>query len=396
MEESLRTASSRADRSPAATRGWLDPVREWLDRWVFEQWAADARSLGLFRILFAVYVLVFKINHLRWMAKLPRSFYVPPPGLGTLLRAQPASWLLTLSTFVICLAAVALLAGWHTPTASVVLAGMFVGRDTLVYSLGKVNHDLLVWVVPLALAASGWGRAYSIDSRRPPARERPLRPWTLALLALLVGFLFSTSAFQKIWGGWLTPSSQAAYGYLLSYVDEGGRHLLAPLVARNLTWRPGWEAVDWLTVGLEAIGVLALWQRKTFRLFLAIAVVFHLSILLTLNIPFVENVVAYGAFVSWSGLLDRLLRRRSAGPSRRRPASWPPWAGGVAVCAGAVVWFVLVQHYGTPAAAVARGLGADPDLSPGLAIEAGAAIAVLCWGVARLVSFRRRTAPLAR
>jgi hypothetical protein len=63
-----------------------------------------------------------------------------------------------------------------------------------------------------------------------------------------------------------------------------------------------WKPLDWYTVLFEC-GFLALfWHRTAFRVMCAVACFFHLGVGLMMDIWFWTNVMAYGAFVPWSGL----------------------------------------------------------------------------------------------
>ena len=65
------------------------------------------------------------------------------------------------------------------------------------------------------------------------------------------------------------------------------------------------EVSDWLTVAMEFAILLVLRWWRAFRIALASVVLFHLGVLLTMNIVFSSNVVVYGAFVSWAAALSR-------------------------------------------------------------------------------------------
>jgi hypothetical protein len=71
--------------------------------------------------------------------------------------------------------------------------------------------------------------------------------------------------------------------------------------------RFAWELVDWLTVAMEFAIIVAMPWWRGFRIVLAGLVVFHLAVFLTMDIDFSFNVVVYGAFVSWAGLLRPVL-----------------------------------------------------------------------------------------
>lgn len=309
---------------------WLD---DWIDRGPF-----TGRDLGIYRIIFAVSALLTLPNY-RWVSDLPSSFFAPPAGPFSLATAFPPAGVMMAAEISLAVALVLLLIGlWTTPVSLFVCAVTIFGEG-FSYSAGKIDHSILMSIVPGIMAFSRWGTFYSVDSLRSSAAERGGPPqWPLRLLAFAVASSMLTAALPKALHGWLSLSTQATFGYEVSeYFVHDRQSLLAPsLVGLNAPWF--WEALDWGTVAIEGGLFLAALSWRSWRIAISILALFHLAIYLSLNIPFWPNVIAYGAFVSWgmvTGLVpfSRQLRFRVPQLSRAK------WVA-VSVLAGSAIWAV--------------------------------------------------------
>lgn len=289
---------------------------------LFDRWAASGAftysDLAIYRIVYSVLVLI-SLPQISFVSSFPDSLYAPAPGPFRLLSGVPPQPILFTIQVLLALSLACLVVGLHTRLASLATGVLFLVSFGFLYSFGKVDHAILVAVVPLVLCGSGWGERLSLDSlRRNGHGASPVSPpqWPLRLLALLIGLAFSTAALAKYRSGWLDTSTQSAQGHFLKkYVAEGRTDGLAPLLA-DLHSRAAWELIDWLTVAIEIGMLVAVVTWPTFRAMLAVACVFHLSILLTLGIAFSSNVIAYGAFVGWAGLVSPVLRAIGRGQPR--------------------------------------------------------------------------------
>jgi len=185
------------------------------------------------------------------------------------------------------------------------------------YADGKIDNDILVVLVPLTLAGSGWGARFSIDARRGLADMNATRrqPWLSAILALLIGLAFLSAGLAKARGGWLSLDSLATRFCLLPNIFVTGRG--TPLATFAIDKLPvwAWKLGDLSTVVWECTFVLAVQRRTLFRLYCAVGVLFHFAVWQLFGITVAVNVIAYGTFVSWGALLaqSRLLQWRPTG-----------------------------------------------------------------------------------
>ena len=236
---------SSSEHPPGATpRG--------IDRMLFHEYEAPATGLPLFRIVLALLLLVLWAYNAEWVTRLPDSFLDPRPGPFLLMQSVPPVQVIHAIEVARVLALGALLVGWRTPTASVLVSLLTMTVYGITYSFGKIDHTILLAVTPMVLAPSGWGGRWSIDAwrgRRPPARG-----WPLALLAVTFGAAYANAGLAKAMGGWWHWDTQAAQGYVLRLVRMKGDVPLGALM-ESLDAPVLWELVDVATLAME-IGVL--------------------------------------------------------------------------------------------------------------------------------------------
>lgn len=323
-------------RPPGPGRTWSERYGDWVDR-------SDltARDLGLFRVLYASVTIVFLPSHL-WISRFDPAFFRPAPGPFSALSSFPPTWFLAGLDLLTAAAVALLLVGYRTRPVSLALAALLLVGTGLEYSFGKIDHSILFVLTPLFLGLAGWGNALSLDARRRPGGPDPVVHWALRAFAVAIGVAFLTAGTAKLLGGWLNPSTQATYGYVVVLADRGYTDwLVRPAAA--LPFAPAWELVDWATVLLEGGLIVCALTWRSWRLGLCSAVLLHVGVLLTLNINFWWNVLAYGAFVQWGLLLPRL-PGWSAGAKRLgrlTPLSLVAGAGALAAA-----FFVIVHATG--------------------------------------------------
>ncbi len=286
----------------------------WFDGWV-RQGPFTPRDLGLYRILFAL-LLEFYVPNLRALQAYPDSLYDPPPGPFELLHGFPADPVLGAVEIVTLILITSTLFGLYTRISSIGLSLALAVGYGLTFSVGKLDHVMVLIIVPAVLSFARWGDHFSIDAlkrrrvdgrldrsgdaARDLARSPAGQPqWPLRFLALSIGVAFCTAAVPKLAHGWLSFAGQATYGYQVQRdVVRGSPGWISAMLV-DLHVPMFWEALDWGTVLIECSVVLCVLSWRSWRIALAVLSIFHLSIALSLGIYFTANVLAYGAFVSW-------------------------------------------------------------------------------------------------
>jgi uncharacterized membrane protein YphA (DoxX/SURF4 family) len=305
----------------------MSPKRSRFDRWIFESYVVTPDGLGLYRIAFSLFALLFLMpgaaEYVRFsfLGGLPDVFFLPPVGPMQWAGGFPPDGLFGLLEALLILSLTAMLFGYYTRTASVATTLLFLVGYGFAYSLGKINHNILFVLLPLVMSFSNWGAAYSFDARANRG-ARTVASWPLVLLLLLTGFAMFTAGLPKILGGWLDPTTQATYGrFVRQFFVHGRRDLLAPL-AIDLQSPVLWEVFDIVTVGFEIGFLFAVLHPLTTRVFAVGAIAFHTGITLVLNIAFVPNYIVYAAVLPWAAIAHALPVHAAVFRPLRRVPAW--------------------------------------------------------------------------
>ena len=275
-------------------------------------------DIAWFRIIFSGGLLL-TLQQLGSLSGRPTERFDPPPGPIMLFQTLPPHAALEGLEIATAVLAALLLFGLHTRTVSILLAVALMTGFGLSYSFGKIDHTIVLILVPALMAFSAWGDARSIDEdreRRDP-EPRDVAQWPMRFLAVLIALSFATAGWAKLRSGWLDLDTHAVQGHFVrSFFKNGRTDWLAPEVIDVHLGR-WWEAADWFTVALELGLVLTLIWWRLFRVAIAVVTLFHVGILLLLNIAFSWNMFGYAAFVRWSAMLPARVRgihlRRSLG-----------------------------------------------------------------------------------
>lgn len=278
------------------------------EKWIFDSFHLKAEGLGLYRVFAALFLILYGLPQTKiyaFLGSLPQEFFHPPPGPMMFFESFPSESVLLLLHYLLVLSLILLLFGFSTKLMSLAAGLLLLILKGFIYSLGKVNHDILLAVVPLVMEFSGWGKAYSIDAIHKVRQRAFSQNWTLTLLALIIGFMFFTAGFPKILGGWLDWNTQAVQGHFFKQFFVYHRQdLLAPIGFYLPDF--AWELFDYTTVLLEVGFLFAILQPKSTRIFICFAVLFHFCTMLLLNISFLPNFLAYAAFLNWNWINRKL------------------------------------------------------------------------------------------
>ncbi len=275
-------------------------IRRFEER-VIGGYVADATDIAIFRIIYASYLLFQIVPIASWLPQTPQAFFHPPIGFAAFFTAPPSAFVIVGLNLLLSLFASMLLVGWRTRVASLGTGLTLLILNSWSYSLGKIDHEVLLVIAPLVMRYSCWGSSLSVDSIRPPhaaCEESNASP--LALLAILIGFAMFTSGWSKATSGWLDSNRLCTYGYVVGRELQSGREtsVVQWALAIDSVWF--WKMADWTTVVFELAFLPAALFGRSFRFMLIVASCFHLCVLLLLDIPFSANLIVYGAFVPYT------------------------------------------------------------------------------------------------
>ena len=172
---------------------------KWLDSWIFGGYPARTIDLCVYRILYSGFMLFGGMPLALWLPRVPRAFFNPPLGIAALLTGFPPFLLVFALNVVLAFFLAALCVGWRTRTAAVGTSLTFLVLDSFAYSLGKIDHDILLVITPLILASSGWGDSLSVDCRsnHKLAPETADGSWNLAHLSLVIGISMFAAGWPR-------------------------------------------------------------------------------------------------------------------------------------------------------------------------------------------------------
>ena len=267
---------------------------------------SNPASLGFFRILFGLFMLVFMTPHTRWLANVPQAFFDPPYlSLANLLPSFPPEGFFLMLDLGAILALGLITLGVKTRLSTGMFVLLSLTGKNFIYAFGKIDHDILVYALAACMIFSGWGRHYALLPDKPSRFDAPRL--ALSLLAVFVAFGMFTAGFQKafLWLD-LNPATSGFLKWFYSgYYAHGRTALLAPLVPQVPTSL--FELADIVAVLFELSGfAFLLFGRRAWLGWLSMAAFFHLINTLTLNIAFHQHVLVYLAFVNFAGLGARL------------------------------------------------------------------------------------------
>lgn len=223
--------------------------------WIFDSFTVTPEGLGYLRIFTSLFLLFFLIpgqglEHFQYLSSLPGDFFVPPPGPMMFFDGFPGIAFFQTVHSITVISALMMLVGYRTKWASIVLGLSVLILQGFIFSIGKIDHEILIALVPIILSFSNWGAAFSLDSIRKGA-EKTVESWPLTMLALFVGFMMFTAGFPKILGGWLDFQTQAAQSHLLNQFYVRERQDLLAEMAVHWSNPVLWELLDWATILFE-------------------------------------------------------------------------------------------------------------------------------------------------
>ena len=265
------------------------------DRWIHDSYPLSAEQLGFYRIVYGWYILFFLgMPRVSWLSTMHDGMFHPPhPSIASLLfSAFPSVTVLHLLDLLIIVFAFGVLIGYRTRTSSVLFTLTIIFAKSFEYSLGKINHDLIVYMIPLVLAFANWGKAYSIDARKEK-NTSPIATWPVTLMAVLLGFCIFTSGWPKLMAGWLNTDTLAVKGKLFTHFFVQGRQDLLAEFFINIPSPAFWEFNDWAAVLMELAFLPAIICARSMRSLIGFILFFHTLVLLMLNIVFVPIYIVY-------------------------------------------------------------------------------------------------------
>jgi hypothetical protein len=293
---------------------------------------ATASSLGLARVLvFGIWLYHLAVDPLQRLSELPRSAFEPPGALAVVSTrigevALRSSSLLAFK-FGLLLALVLVVLGLVPSQVLVAMtaAGLVVYQGLVRSFSGHMNHaELALLYISMLLVFFPVFDGLAVRPRRAHARPGDRAPYVAGMLVacLVLSLTYFFVGAVRLWKGVDLFGTSTLRGLVSSFALQDGRFDGASVVpagvpAGILVLPPlAFKVAFAVSTLIELSAPLALFSRRLRPFIVAGLLLFHLSILVAMHVPFPENMCLLALFSGiWfhrvAAWLDRSLLARS-------------------------------------------------------------------------------------
>ena len=273
-------------------------------------------SLGIFRWIFGIFLILFNVPFFGWISQAPNAFFNPPYlSLANLFNEFPGDLFFYILNILIIISVFFLTLGIKARFSSWLLLIAWLIGNNFQFAFGKIDHgSIMILALLLCMNFSNWGTYYALIPDKKLSRNSSKK--ALALLSVLLAFAMFTAGFEKAlnWIDFDFSTGGFMSWFYPGYYNLNRTDLLAPVVLELPKWI--FEFVDYIAVVFELSGFIALLSSKKWWLsWLFVACLFHFSNILLLNIPFNNHFAVYLAFVDFSQI--RIMGRGSFSISKQ-------------------------------------------------------------------------------
>lgn len=292
------------------------------DKWLFESFKQSSQGLGLYRIFYILFLLFFiRINTLIWIGNNPDFLYKPPPiSIGVFFNGFPSPIFLSLIYILSLIFSIFVLFGFKTKSSSILLSFFLILGKTFTYSFGRINHDILVYIIPFFMAFSDWGKSYSLDTRKSEKyiQDSESNSWALGFIAISLGIGYFNSGLTKFLGGYLDVTSSAVYHHAFIYFINR-ETIVQPLFGLGTVF---WESLDYAVVISEGLFLVAIFNRRLLTIFIFLSICFHIGNTILFKISFIGNLPCYLLFLNWT-LIAKFLETKKLNLLLKKIINYP-------------------------------------------------------------------------
>ncbi|HHP7231486.1 MAG TPA: hypothetical protein ACFCUY_11595 [Xenococcaceae cyanobacterium] len=266
-------------------------------------------SLGIFRWILGIFLLLFAIPHFGWISQAPKAFFDPPYlSIANLFNTFPGDLFFYSIDLLIIVSLLFLTLGIKAKLFNCILLISWLVGNNFRYSFGKIDHDIMLLALLFCMFFSNWGAYYALVPDKISPQNSAKK--ALALFSVILAFGMITAGFKKLinWVDFDFTTSGFLSWFYPGYYDLNRNQLLASSILEVPKWI--FEFADYTAVifELSALIILLSSLRKLWLLWLLVACLFHLSNTLLLNIAFVNYFVVYLAFVDFALIKEQLFR----------------------------------------------------------------------------------------
>lgn len=248
-------------------------------------------NLHYFRIILGILFLI-NTQNLSFLGLMPNSLFRPDVlNFTNLFDSWPSHLFFEFLFYTKIILAVALILGIKARVVFILIGLLGIIQSGFMYSFGKIDHGILMNVLPFAMAFTNSGCKGAIV----PDKRLKSPNLSISILAVFITFGFFTAGLEKafVWIDFNFSTSGFLSWFYPSYYSIGRDKLLASFVLNFPWWLT--EIMDYIAVLFELTGIIFLFiSRKTWFYYLLIASIFHLFNTLFLNIPFQAHILIFG------------------------------------------------------------------------------------------------------
>ncbi|MDN3686610.1 restriction endonuclease subunit S [Cyclobacterium jeungdonense] len=277
----------------------MQQINEKITRWLTNTWKPTFFQLGLTRIIYCLGFFVVGLPQFIEISNLELVFFDPPVGISKLIGpiTSPEFW--WIFDLVLRVIFVLVLVGFRTKETSIIFGLLLIFGFTYSFSYGKIDHDIFAVIFPIIMSFSNWGGALSIDALRKKNNKIKPNGWPLTYLSFLLGWGYFTAGLPKLIGGWLDVSNSSTVGFILRKYYSGEEPLYLNEMFAKINNLFFYKLLDYSTLLFELGFIFTIFWSAVFLRAIGIAAIFHLGVLLTLNISFSLHVLVFLPYLSY-------------------------------------------------------------------------------------------------
>ena len=266
-----------------------------IDR-ITKSFQIDEKYLSIYRIVFCIYLLfIIGLPDVSSLY-LNDSLLFNPPSLNFInffTNDFPSQSLGLFLSIFLQLTFFAVLFGWKTKYSSLILSLTLLISNGFLFTFGKIDHNIVMVLIPFAMSHSGWGNCYSIDKKNNELIEGD-NGFSVFLVTLILSLGMFSAGITKVATGWLNPNLNGAQKHIYNYLafnENESFYFLYEIESRVF-----WKTLDYLTLFLETGFFFSMFNFKRIQFLSGLAVFFHFFIWLSMGIAFLPHFIVYFLF----------------------------------------------------------------------------------------------------
>ena len=263
----------------------------------FTSYHPSYEFLAFYRIFFSLFLLWMGVSDYSWISDIPSSAMLPPISPLSFVESIPPEWFFIACKYVMYICLLLILIGFKPRIFATIFIVVLLITNNYAYSFGKINHNFIYTLPIFIMSFSPWNTTYSFFKEPKKETDALSKSWPIFLISMIFGFGMFTAGYAKYLGGWLNTDLQYSQIFFYRYRYGFEWNKLLSDTYDNIQSSAFWEFCDYFTVIFEAAFIVAFLKPKYFRFLILLTLLFHLNVLLMLNISFSFAMGLYALFI---------------------------------------------------------------------------------------------------